>query len=201
MTCINFVRQIMNPKKAKNQMEKQKKYDKVFIAAMNKVFEHEGGFSDDPRDNGGTTNLGVSLMFAKSIKLDLNKDGKTDAADIKLIDTNTALDLYYEHFWLKASCHALRPEVAIFHFDVAVNMGVSAAIRLLQRAAKVSVDGVIGKQTVMATFSRGTEEILTEYATHRMIRYSSLDDWPTYRVGWTRRTFDMLLYSMSYKEA
>ena len=43
----------------------------LFDKCLKIVLIHEGGYSDDPDDPGGTTNYGISLRFLKSVGLEL----------------------------------------------------------------------------------------------------------------------------------
>lgn len=124
-----------------------------FLKAIPHVLRHEGGYNDIREDMGGATNYGISLRFLKGSKIDVNKDGKVDKADIKSLNANQAMQIYYDNFW-KPIYDKLTDRLSIKVFDMAVNMGTTQAHILLQRAinamgsAKVSVDGLIGTQTL-----------------------------------------------------
>jgi lysozyme family protein len=49
-----------------------------------------------------------------------------------------------------AGCEMMPTRVAVAHFDAAYNMGPQAAIRTLQRALGVEVDGIVGPKTILA---------------------------------------------------
>lgn len=95
------------------------------------------GYTDDPTDNGGETKFGVS----KSANPDL---------DIASLTWDGAKRVYYRRYWVAASCSdldSLCGPLAMLHFDGAVNHGTGRAVRFLQQAVGVEVDGDYGPAT------------------------------------------------------
>jgi lysozyme family protein len=60
-------------------------------------------FTDIPEDAGGATKFGISINFAKGTNdldlFDLDNDGQITKEDIKLLDSEKALEVYKEYFW------------------------------------------------------------------------------------------------------
>src|SRR5262249_31147441 len=79
---------------------------------------------------------------------------------LKAIPQATVRRIYRERYWLPASCPALPPPLALFHFDAAVNQGVAAAARLLQEAVGAAVDGEIGPETLADAVARPVPQSL-----------------------------------------
>ena len=50
------------------------------------IAKWEGKFVNDPTDNGGATNMGVTIGTWKQVGYDKNHDGHIDEADIKLLN-------------------------------------------------------------------------------------------------------------------
>ncbi|WP_052507982.1 glycosyl hydrolase 108 family protein [Sphingomonas hengshuiensis] len=116
-----------------------------YLAAYRKVAPIEGGHSNDPDDRGGETNLGVSLRFLRAEGLidldgdgiadfDLDMDGDLDGADIRLLKPIDAKMLFQRCFWNRLGCDAYPLGLGEAMFDQAVNGGLGAAKKLLQRA-------------------------------------------------------------------
>src|SRR5581483_11873606 len=102
-----------------------------FQAAVDFVLAAEGGIVDDPSDPGGLTRFGISQRAYPNL-------------DIRRLTLADAKALYRKDYWDACSCDKLPPGIAFVVFDAAVNQGVSASIRMLQRAVSVKEDGVIG---------------------------------------------------------
>ncbi len=137
-----------------------------FPAALEKLFTHEGGESNDPDDKGGHTRYGVSLRFLKQIKGDVNGDGHVDSADIRALTPETAAGFYQVHFWDHYRLGEIRaPEVAAKALSFYVNMRGKVAARVFQRALRscgvfVIEDGIVGTGTLNALNSTFTAPYL-----------------------------------------
>jgi lysozyme family protein len=113
-------------------------------------------YTNDPDDRGGATRDGITLAEAIRCHLDLNGDGKVDAADVRLITPAVAEPYYRREWWNRLWCDRLEPQkVAENLFLFAVNHGPAGAVMELQRAAAqfgraVSADGVMGPRTAAA---------------------------------------------------
>jgi uncharacterized protein (TIGR02594 family) len=160
-----------------------------FDWSVERILDHEGGWTDDPFDPGGPTNKGITLaVFARS-------RGETlDAAsfarlkqDLRTITDATAARIYRERYWGPAQCEALSPPLAHFHFDTAVNQGVTGAARMLQEALGVEIDGVVGPITLAAATESPVEATLARYVAIRRRHYSSLQHFWRFGRGWLAR--------------
>ena len=67
------------------------------IAAQ--IVAREGGYVNDPDDPGGATNHGVTLATMRRLGLDLNRDGRIDAADVRGLSAARAAAIYVEHYF------------------------------------------------------------------------------------------------------
>ena len=64
------------------------------------VSKWEGGYSNDPTDKGGATNMGVTLETWKLIGYDKNNDGIINSTDIKLLNTKD-FSVVLKKYWDK----------------------------------------------------------------------------------------------------
>jgi len=119
------------------------------------VIRREGGYSNHPADRGGPTNWGVTEQVARAWGY---------FGDMRALPRSAAVTIYKNRYWsgpkfdqVAAICPAIGDEL----FDTAVNMGVSAAGKFLQRALNVlnrgatdypdiGTDGMIGPMTLHA---------------------------------------------------
>lgn len=139
------------------------------------ILHHEGGYVNDPADPGGETNMGISRKaFPKE--------------DIKNMTVARANEIYHGQYWKPAGCDRLPEHLQGIHFDTAVNCGVKAAIKILQAACGVNVDGVLGPMTADAAQSLRLDEYVEErmdYYYRKTIHNPKLKK---FMKGWERRT-------------
>lgn len=161
----------------------------LFEAALAHVLEMEGGWTNDPHDPGGPTNLGITLaVFAawKGAELtNANRDGLI--SELKALGPSDVRPIYHQRYWVPSRADELPPELALMHFDAAVNHGVGTAARMLQQALGVAADGEIGPATLGAVRSKPVDEIVRNYADIRRERYRSLSHFWRFGRGWLRR--------------
>jgi uncharacterized protein (TIGR02594 family) len=175
----------------------------IFERALAHVLEMEGGYGDDPYDPGGPTNLGITLaVYARYTGVELTPDNvATLKSELKLIPVETARRIYRDRYWLAASCPELPPPLALFHFDAAVNQGVSGAAHMLQQAVGVEMDGEIGPVTLAAVAARPIQQTLGVYAEIRRQRYRALAHFWRFGKGWLRRVDSTLALAVSIDRA
>jgi lysozyme family protein len=113
----------------------------AFAAAVANVLAWEGGYVNDPDDPGGETNFGISKRFYPSV-------------DIRGLTRAGAIAIYRRDWWDKNRIGDFPDPIAIKMLDIAVNMGWSAAVKVLQRACNhagpahpIAVDGSCGPIT------------------------------------------------------
>lgn len=109
------------------------------------VLEQEGGYTTDPNDPGGETNYGISKKAYPSL-------------DIKNLTVDQAKDIYKRDYWNPCRCDNLPFSIALAVFDMAVNQGVTTAIKTLQDTFGVVADGIIGPMTLNAVKAYGNDE-------------------------------------------
>ncbi len=160
-----------------------------FASALKHVLEMEGGFTDDPHDPGGPTNKGITLgRLASWRKVKLDTSNRSSLiGDLKSISDSEVRAIYEAKYWRPAGCPLMPPPLAFFHFDAAVNHGVSGATKMLQEALGVDVDGEIGPETRGKYMAMPVLKILSLYAAIRRKRYRALPHFWRFGKGWLRR--------------
>jgi lysozyme family protein len=163
--------------------------DALFARALAHVLAMEGGYSEDPYDPGGPTNLGITLAeFARwrGVHLDAGNFAALKA-DLRRLDRAEAARIYKANYWDAAFCGFLPAAVAVFHFDCAVNQGVAGAARMLQQALAVDIDARIGPITIAAAQTAPVASTLARYADARRAHYRSLSTFWRFGRGWLSR--------------
>lgn len=114
---------------------------------INATVKAEGGYVNDPSDNGGETNYGITIATARA------NGYKGSMRDLSL---QTAKDIYRNEYLIKPGFNTFPSPVAAELFDTGVNMGPSTATKFLQRAinalygSNLVVDGKLGSATRQA---------------------------------------------------
>jgi uncharacterized protein (TIGR02594 family) len=160
-----------------------------FAHALAHVLAMEGGYSDDPYDPGGPTNLGITVADLAAVSGRL-LTGETVAqlkAEVIALTPAVVSPIYRSRYWEPSRAPALPPPLALFHFDTAVNHGTGSAARMLQQALGVDVDGEIGPVTLAAATASGLADVIDRYADIRRARYRSLAAFWRFGRGWLAR--------------
>ena len=111
-----------NNSKTENPIKSESnKYDwsdkQNFKNSMNIVFKHEGGFSDDPNDSGGRTNMGITQRTYN----DYCKRHGLKEKDVKNITKEEAINVYYNDYWRASGADKIDNYAeALILFDTAV---------------------------------------------------------------------------------
>lgn len=115
--------------KVENQIKSEtNKYDwrneQNFKNSINIVFTNEGGFSDDPNDLGGRTNMGITQRTYN----DYCKRHGLKETDVKNITKEEATNVYYNDYWKASGADKIEnPVGALILFDTSVLHGVGQA--------------------------------------------------------------------------
>ena len=151
-----------------------------FDEAYEKLIGHEGGYVNNPADPGGETKFGISR---RAYPLE----------NIKAMTLGRAKVLYQRDYWGPAGCDAVPDGIKFDLFDMAVNGGVTAAIKTLQRAAGVTADGQLGPITLQALANIPASRLVARFNGWRL---DMLNDnpklWAEFGRGWAQRIAENL---------
>lgn len=166
----------------------------TFDEAFDRLINHEGGFSDDPKDPGNWTGGRVNVGQLKGTKFGIAANTYGDL-DIENLTLAQARGIYYRDWWLKAGADQMDAAIVFQLWDFAINAGMSTAVRALQRAVRVADDGSIGPMTLRAVRAMTVTDVLMRMTAQRLRFYTSLSTWQTYGKGWTNRVAGQLDYA------
>ncbi|MGE7418565.1 glycoside hydrolase family 108 protein [Methylobacterium tarhaniae] len=158
----------------------------TFERALALVLKHEGGWSDDPTDPGGATNLGVTIG---TLSLWLGRPATK--AEVRALTVATVAPIYRRNYWDKIQADALPPGLGYALFDFAVNSGPRRAVIGLQRALDVADDGRLGPVTLAALQGRDVPALIGALSDGRLAFLRALSTWPRFGRGWARRVEEM----------
>ena len=100
------------------------KSDKNFNDSLVTIFGYEGGYTNDPDDLGGPTNMGITQSTYNSYC----KKHNIKTKDVKNLTRKEAIQVYYEDYWKSSGADKIEhPIEALIMFDTAVLHGVGRA--------------------------------------------------------------------------
>jgi len=98
--------------------------DKNFYDSLGTIFGHEGGYTNDPDDLGGPTNMGIT----QSTYNNYCKKHNLKTKDVKNLTKKEAVQVYYEDYWKASGADKVdNPIGALILFDTAILHGVGRA--------------------------------------------------------------------------
>ena len=152
-----------------------------FPNALALVLEHEGGFSNHPRDPGGATMRGVTQAVYDAYR----KVRGRGPQSVRFITEAELEAIYKFQYWDKVQGDHLPTGLDYAVFDFAVNSGVSRASKYLQAVVGVKQDGVIGARTLAAIDD--PKRVINALCDRRMSFLRNLGTFATFGRGWTSR--------------
>lgn len=165
-----------------------------FPAFINRILSIEGGYTNDRRDPGNWTGGHVGAGQLKGTKFGIAAN-TYPTLDIKNLTREKAIAIYRRDFWDAVAAGALPPAMGFQMLDAAVNHGIGNAKRMLQTAAGVAPDGIIGPATRAAIASADPADLLLQFFATRVEFYTRLRTFDTYGRGWMRRMVANLRYA------
>ena len=184
-----------------------------FEESFYKTMGHEGGYVNDPNDAGSETYKGISRRYNPSwngwILIDDCKKFDFSIKDCLRMNNQMdglVMDFYKDRYWNPWWGDEIdSQEIANEMFDTSVNMGVSRAVKFLQKSlnylnrngrlySDIVEDGDFGKNTMRAYNSLPKEDIPTLYkmmnvlqGMHYMNYMSRSPIQEKYARGWFKR--------------
>jgi lysozyme family protein len=154
----------------------------AFADCLSIILESEGGFVNNPQDPGGATNLGITLKVLEDFR------GQPQTVDhVRALTVADVSPIYEANYWNAAHCGDCPTGVDLIVFDQAVNQGVGRAVRSLQKAVGVGVDGHIGPATLAAIKAAEAAATINAISADREAFYRGLSTFPTFGKGWLNR--------------
>ena len=152
-----------------------------FPACLQIILASEGGFTID---SGGPTEMGITeTTLARYLGRSVT------VADVKALTPATVAAIYRADYWSVIQADTLPSGIDLMAFDEAVNQGPGRAIRTLQAAVSVTVDGALGPQTMAALASCNVPLVIDRIVTLRTALYHSDATWNIDGKGWMARLY------------
>ena len=155
----------------------------------------EGGFQINPNDRGNYNSngelVGTHFGIAAFVYEDVIGRPPTQQ-DMRNLTESEAAAIFKTRFWDKIEGSLIfDQQVANIFFDGAVNHGTNRGTKLLQEVLGVTVDGIVGGQTLNAINTSNPEQVFNLYKANRTTFYRQIAiDRPQNAVflnGWLNR--------------
>lgn len=140
-----------------------------FDGAFNHVMQSEGGYSNDPLDPGGETNLGVTKKAWAAYLGRPVKDGEMAALTAPIVKP-----FYKSQYWDKLRGDDLPYGLDYLAFDFAVNAGVHQSALFLQRGVGAKADGIIGKDTLYRIAQANSRLLILGFTNQKELFYREI---------------------------
>jgi lysozyme family protein len=152
------------------------------IIAFPLLMKQEGIIeTNTPGDLGGDTKFGIAQASHPGI-------------DVPNLTESQAEVIYASSYWGPAHCADLKSEIQYIHFSCAVNCGPGMAIKILQRASKVSDDGIFGPATLGASNSISICDYATEWGLYYKKIVENNPSQSKFLNGWNNRISNILTW-------
>jgi lysozyme family protein len=163
-----------------------------FDAAFAQVLNSEGGFSNNPKDPGGMTNLGCTKAAWEEYV-----GHSVDEKAMRALQPADVAPLYKRKYWDKVLGDELPNGVDYVVFDAAINSGPGRAAKWLQACVGVEVDGGLGPKSLAAVRVFDAKQLIDDYCKRRLSFMMDLPTWETFGRGWTRRVNEVNATALS----
>jgi lysozyme family protein len=110
---------------------------------------------------------------------------------MKALKKEDVKPLYKKNYWDAVRGDDLPNGVDYAVFDFAINAGPAAARKMIQKALRVTPDGIFGPATIKAIQEANGLDLLKKFSNNKEEFYKSLDNFPTYGKGWLKRVADV----------
>jgi len=159
--------------------------------AIEGVLKREGGFVNHPNDRGGPTNFGITQR-----KLIEWRGIPVSEDDVRNMSKEEAIQIYHHDYIEQPNIHLLNDDWLFeYVFDMAVNHGPSKGVKLLQRAACVIEDGLLGPITAKVANSIDPIQLKRALDKERISFYVDIvvndHSQLVFLKGWVNRTYEV----------
>lgn len=168
---------------------------KRYLEVFDRLIDHEGNFTDNPKDDGNWTGGKEGLGELKGTKFGISAAAYPHL-DIKNLTLDDAKAIYLRDYWNRLRCDELGAPLDEYTFDIAVNSGQGRAARILQGAVGALRDGAVGPKTIAAVRSKPPMETLRIMFVERSMIFALSPRDADFGRGWFARLFDKTVHAL-----
>lgn len=128
------------------------------------ILKWEGGYVNDPIDKGGATNKGITIGTYRHF---YGKDKTID--DLKAMSEAQWEKIFMAGYWRPFKATNIKSQgIANIVVDWAWASGTTSAIRNVQKVLGVTIDGIVGDETLTAINRADSKELFERIKTARI---------------------------------
>lgn len=161
-----------------------------FAACLPLILRYEGGYVNDPADHGGATNHGVTQRVYDAWRVSVGREPQS----VRVILSDEVAAIYERDYWRAVGADRMPEPLDLACFDAAVNSGVKRSIVWLQRALRITDDGIAGPKTWGAIQEVPAVELARRCIAERELslrRFAQAPGQAKFLRGWLARTTDL----------
>ena len=162
----------------------------TFDTCYASLITSEGGWSNNPRDHGGMTNLGVTKRAWEAWV-----GHPVTETDMRALTAEQVAPFYRALYWNPVHGDNLPPSLALCLFHSSVNDGARRTAMLLQSVVGAAPDGAIGPATLHAVMAwigiHGERKMVTAFQDALRTFYRGLSTFEVFGKGWLNRANDI----------
>lgn len=156
------------------------------------ILLREGGFVDHEADRGGPTKYGITQATLTDWR-----GRKVSVDDVRSLTEREARDMYRETYIVRPGFLSIQSEaVRVLVVDCAVNHGVLRAVKMLQHAAHVFTDGILGPNTIAAVNRMTPTALYRRLCAARVRLYGEIitknPSQAVFAAGWANRAAEFI---------
>jgi lysozyme family protein len=154
-----------------------------FAVCLPFTLKEEGGYSNDPHDPGGATMEGITQAEYDAWRVAHGQSKQP----VKQIADDEMKAIYLAQYWNQVRGDTLPAGVDLTEFDYGVNSGPVKAVKSLQTALGVAVDGHFGVLTADALSTADPATLIKKITDERLTFLKALANFKYFGTGWTAR--------------
>lgn len=163
-----------------------------FTQCINIVLDIEGGYANDPNDNGGPTMRGITQRVYDAYR---RMKGRVERS-VKFIDDEELFEIYHNQYWIPINGDALPAGLDLSMFDYSVNSGPATATKSIQYCVGTAADGHMGSVTLSAIGDFTVDDLIEKFCKRRLEFLRSLYDYKHFGKNWEIRVKKIRIFSL-----
>ncbi|MCB9993130.1 MAG: glycoside hydrolase family 108 protein [Hyphomicrobiaceae bacterium] len=164
-----------------------------FETCLAQTAVYEGGYSNHPKDPGGSTYKGVTQSRYDEARGRWGEPRR----DVRQLTEAEWRRIYHDFYWAPVHGDELKAGVDNSTFDGGVNSGPSRGIKWLQGAIGARVDGSFGPETTRLARAADAVKTIHGICDRRLGFMKSLSIWTSFGNGWSARVASVRAKSLT----